>query len=61
VVKWASTLGVPLTINTDAHAPSDLINMDFARRILLSAGVDEAKVDLVFQNARGLVERAIRR
>jgi histidinol phosphatase-like PHP family hydrolase len=61
VVRWAAALDVPLVINTDAHAPSDLINMDFGRRVLLSAGVDEGKVDLVFQNARGLVERAIRR
>ncbi len=61
VVRWAAALDVPLVINTDAHAPSDLINMDFGRRVLLSAGVDEDKVDLVFQNARGLVERAIRR
>lgn len=61
VAKWALTLGIPLTINTDAHSPSDLITTDFARQVLLSAGIEASRMDLVFENARELVERAIRR
>ncbi len=61
VAKWALDMDIPLTINTDAHSPSDLITKDFARLILLSAGIEEAKVDNVFKNSRRLVERAVRR
>ncbi|MBT9138995.1 MAG: hypothetical protein DDT31_01575 [Syntrophomonadaceae bacterium] len=59
VAKWALNLGIPLTVNTDAHSPSDLITRDFARRILLSAGIEESKIDSIFQHAEGLVKRAL--
>ncbi|MFZ5998739.1 MAG: histidinol phosphate phosphatase domain-containing protein [Nitrospirota bacterium] len=61
VAKGALRLGVPLTINTDAHAPSDLINRDFARRVLLSAGIDDSRVPHIFEHSRALVEQALRR
>jgi histidinol phosphatase-like PHP family hydrolase len=60
VAKWALNLGVPLTINTDAHAPADLITKDFARQILLSAGVEDNKINSIFQHARNLVEGALK-
>lgn len=61
VAKGALRLGVPLTINTDAHAPSDLITRDFARRVLLSAGIDDSQVAYIFEHSRALVEQALRR
>jgi putative hydrolase len=59
VARSALRLGIPLTINTDAHAPSDLITRDFARRVLLSAGIDEDKIDGIFHHAQNLVKKAI--
>ncbi|HSB51322.1 MAG TPA: PHP domain-containing protein, partial [Dissulfurispiraceae bacterium] len=61
VARWALSLGIPLTINTDAHSPSDLITTAFARQVLLAAGVEANRIDAVFENARELVEKAIRR
>ena len=51
--------GVLLTINTDAHSPSDLITKDFAERVLLSAGIEKGAVDRIFHQARALVEKAL--
>jgi putative hydrolase len=61
VAKEAMRFGVPLCINTDSHSPADLINRDIAKRILLAAGVEENRVDSIFENARHLVEKALRR
>lgn len=61
VAKRALEIGVPLTVNTDAHAPSDLITKDFAARILLSAGIADDKISAIFQHATDLVEKALRR
>lgn len=61
VAKWALDMDIPLTINTDAHSPTDLITKDFARLILLSAGIIESKVDNIFKHSKVLVQRAVRR
>ena len=61
VARKAFEIGVPLTVNTDAHAPSDLITKDFAARILLSAGIADNRISVVFQNSEKLVEKALRR
>lgn len=60
VAKHAMNLGIPLTINTDAHSPSDLITKDFARQILLSAGIENGKINSIFQHSRQLVAKATR-
>ncbi|MCL0047316.1 histidinol phosphate phosphatase domain-containing protein [Thermodesulfovibrionales bacterium] len=60
VAKWAIEMGIPLSLNTDAHSPSDLITMGFARQILLSARVEMERIDSIFQHSRGLVERVIK-
>jgi len=61
VAKEAKRFGVPLCINTDGHSPSDLITVDMARTILLAAGIEENRINAVFENSRNLVERALRR
>lgn len=61
VARRAIELGIPLTINTDAHSPSDLITKDFAERVLLAAGVDDLSVQRIFHHARTLVEKALKR
>ena len=61
VAKEAVKFGLALSINTDAHAPGDLITKELARRILFASGIDESRIEAVFENARSLVEKAIRR
>lgn len=58
VAQRATALGASLTINTDAHAPSDLVTAAFAANVLRGAGLDPAAVDAVFQHAQRLVEKA---
>lgn len=61
IAKEAMRFGIPLCINTDGHAPSDLITKEMARQILLGAGIEESRVESVFDSARLLVEKALRR
>jgi histidinol phosphatase-like PHP family hydrolase len=61
VAKEATRFGVPLCINTDAHSPSDLITSQFARHVLLASGIEENRIESIFENSRALVEKVSRR
>ena len=61
VAKEAMKFGVPLCINTDAHSPSDLITRETAIRILLASGIEENRIDSLFENSKAIVEKALRR
>jgi putative hydrolase len=61
VAKEAIRFGVPLCINTDAHSPSDLITKETAIRILLASGIEENRIDSIFEYSKVLVEKALRR
>jgi putative hydrolase len=61
LAKEAIKFGVPLCINSDAHGPSDLITKEHARNILLGAGIEENRIDSVFENSKSLVDRVLRR
>lgn len=61
VAKEAMKFGVPLCINTDAHSPSDLITKEMAVRILHASGVEGNRIDLIFENSKALVEKALKR
>jgi histidinol phosphatase-like PHP family hydrolase len=61
VAREALRFGVSLCINTDSHSPSDLITKKFARRVLLGAGIDESRIDAIFENSRNLIEKVSRR
>lgn len=61
VAKEAVRFGAPLCINTDGHSPSDLITKETARTILLAAGIEENRINTVFENSRNLIERVLRR
>ena len=60
VARRALELGVPLTINTDAHSPSDLITKYFAERVLAGAGIDRRSAENIFHHARALVKKALK-
>jgi histidinol phosphatase-like PHP family hydrolase len=61
VAKEAIKFGVHLVINTDAHSPADLITDETAKKILLAAGIDETRIESIFENSKALVEKALRR
>ena len=61
IAKEAVRFGIPLCINTDAHSPSDLITREHARNILLGAGIEENRIESVFENSRLLADKALRR
>ena len=61
VAKEAMRFGVPLCINTDAHSPSDLITKETAIRILLASGIEENRIDSIFENSKAIIEKALRR
>jgi putative hydrolase len=61
VVKEAVRLGVRLCINTDSHGPSDLITKEFASKILLGSGIENTRLDQIFENSKVIIENALRR
>jgi putative hydrolase len=61
VAKEAIRFGIPLCINTDAHSPSDLITRDMARTILLSSGIEQNRIESIFDHAKALIEKTRRR
>lgn len=42
VARLGQELGAKLIVNSDAHAPSDLLSADFQRSVALGAGIDES-------------------
>ena len=57
VVKMARRFKVPLVLNTDSHAPGDLVEDDMAQAVLLGAGMALKEAETVRENARTLVDR----
>lgn len=60
VAKEALRFGVSLVLNTDTHSPGDLITKATAGKILLAAGVEANRIDLIFENSKILVEKALK-
>ena len=51
VAKLARKTGAKLVINTDAHAPEDLIDEKMAKKIVCGAGLTENDYDVMQKNA----------
>lgn len=56
VVRMARQFRVPLIMNTDSHAPEDLVLQDKAEKIALGAGMTNAEISEMFENSRRLVQ-----
>lgn len=62
VAKVARVAGAKLVVDTDSHAPQDLIDQSMACAVARGAGLDEAEIEAAtVMNPRALVERAQRR
>jgi histidinol phosphatase-like PHP family hydrolase len=60
VLKMARQSNAPLVLNTDSHAPQDLVTAEMARKIALGAGMTEGEIEVMFKNSECLVKRASR-
>jgi len=57
VARTALETGASLVLNTDAHAPEDLLTLEEAKRIVLGAGLSSRQVDRLYAEAGRLVQR----
>jgi len=56
----AKERGAKLIFNTDAHEPEDLINDQEALEVVKRAGMRKEDLDVMFQNARSLIRKALK-
>ncbi len=57
VARIAFEAGAKLVINTDSHAPDDLITKGFAWTVLHAAGIEEDDIEQVFRNSEELLNK----
>ena len=57
VARLAKSIGVGMVLNTDAHAIGDLVDYEFARQVVLGAGLEETDFEQMQVRALKLVER----
>jgi histidinol phosphatase-like PHP family hydrolase len=58
VAAAAREAGASLLVNSDAHAPADMLTQDLARRVALGAGLSETDLESVLvANPRRLLDR----
>lgn len=58
VARIALITGAAMVINTDSHAPDDLISRERAELILRAAGIPDENIDAIFVNSQKLVDKA---
>ena len=56
---WPRRYGASLVINSDAHAPSDLMTPEFSQLVGLAAGLDRGEVQACLDNSRALAAKAL--
>lgn len=59
VAALAAKHGATLVVNTDAHAPSDLMDREAAMKVLLGAGVHPGGVDRVLAASEDIVRKIL--
>lgn len=60
IAKTAMAAGAKMIVNTDAHAPEDLISRERAELIIRAAGVPEESINTIFANSEEMVEKVWR-
>jgi histidinol phosphatase-like PHP family hydrolase len=58
VARVALAAGAKLVVNSDAHAPGDLVPLEHARKVALGAGLSEEQFQQCRRNAEALVAKA---
>jgi histidinol phosphatase-like PHP family hydrolase len=59
VLRMAEQAGAKLVVNTDAHAPSDLIDRAQAEAVALGAGVSPERLPALFEASEEMLNRAL--
>ncbi len=57
IAKVAAETGATLVINTDAHAPEDLISLYRAKIVLRGSGIAEESIEQILANSQKLVDK----
>ncbi len=57
VARIAYETGTILVLNTDAHAPEDMLTIEQARIILRAAGIKEDDIEQIFANSQKLLDK----
>lgn len=57
VARLAGEAGATLILNSDAHAPGDFMNRDFAGKVIQGAGLPTDGLNRLLSNARSLLEK----
>jgi len=57
VAKLANEAGAGLIINSDTHSPGNLMNKDFAEKVVEGAGLPAGSLSRLLSNARVLLEK----
>ena len=60
VAKMARQSKAPIILNSDSHAPHDLVHKEMAQKIALGAGLTEAETEVMFRNSQVLVKKALK-
>ncbi len=60
VARVAGEAGAMMVVDTDAHAPEDLITGQRAREVALGAGLSAAGADAALENSRAFVRRVLK-
>lgn len=59
VASLSKRYGAKLIFGSDTHAPSDLVDESFAKRVVMGAGLEETDFYIMQRNAEELVQRKI--
>ena len=59
VARLATSRGAKLVINTDAHAPEDLVTFSQAKKIALGAGLLEDDFQKMVENSRDIIKKIL--
>ena len=59
VLRMARHSKAPLVLNTDSHAPHDLVSKEMAQKIALGAGMTEEETKIMFCNSEALVKKSL--
>ena len=59
VAKTALKAKAKLVLNTDSHAPEDLVSVEVARKILEGCGLEKKEIAAVFKNSEELVKKIL--
>ena len=60
VAKLARKFNAGLVLNTDTHAPQDLVSKEMAVKIAAGAGMSDKEIDIMFENSKTLVKKALK-